>query len=84
MNESEKATKAKDEYVSKVAKSFVDTAKDARIKDMGLSDKDSEIAKQFISDRFHVWGSDFHYWDENREYDEDSYYEPGIEKEKFK
>lgn len=87
VNDSEEAGKTKYSYMSKIAESFVEIAKDARIRDMGISEvEDSKIAKQFISDRFHdeLFSQDFSYYDNNFEYNEDHFYRPDIETNKFK
>ena len=77
--ESQKAKKAKDSRLRELARSHVDAIKEAKLNDLKISGPDREIAKQYISDRF----DDF-YWDENLEYNVDNYYEPWIDKERFK
>ena len=78
-NDSIAATKAKDDRVKKVAKEYVDVIKEAKIKDLKISDKDKEFAKQYISDRFYD-----HYYDLNLEYNIDHFYEKWVDNEKFK
>ena len=78
-NAAESAGNAKDKYVSKLGKEYVDVIKEAKIKDMKIPDQYKSLAKEVISSSFY----DF-VWDGNMQYNPDSYYEPGIEKQKFK
>lgn len=77
-DESEKATKAKDARVKEIASQYVDKIKDAKLDDMHITEY-RDIAKKYIDGSFY----DF-FWDENLEFNVDSYYEPGIEKQKFR
>lgn len=76
--ESEKAANAKDKRVSEVARSYVDTIKEAKLNDMNIT-KNRDVAKKYVSDTFYD-----HYWDGNLEYDPDNYYERWVDDEKFK
>jgi hypothetical protein len=76
---SRRATEAKNAYVDKKAKEYLNTLKEAKLKDLGITDN-LETAKKYVSDRWtHPWHSGG-----NLEYDVDNYYEPWVEKEKFK
>lgn len=77
--ESQNATEKKDAYVKKMAKDYVSSIKDAKIKDLNLSEEDSKLAKEFISSNF-----DSYIWDGNLEYNPDHYYEKWVDKEKYK
>lgn len=72
------ATKAKDQRQKQIAKEYIDSIKEAKIRDLNITEN-SDFAKQYISSKF----NDF-YWDENLEYNPDSYYDKWVEKEKFK
>lgn len=76
--ESVEATKAKDARKNQLAKEYVDKIKEAKLDDLKIIDN-RELAKQYISSKF-----DDYYWDENLEYNPDSYYDKWVEKEKFK
>lgn len=78
-SESKKATAAKNQRRSDLAKAYVDTIKEAKLNDLKITGSDREIAKKYVSDRF----DDF-YWDENLEYNPDNYYESWVEKSHFK
>lgn len=77
-NESEKATKAKEARVKEIANQYVDKIKDAKLDDMKITEY-RDVAKKYIDGSF----DDF-FWDENLEFNVDSYYEPGLEKQKFR
>lgn len=77
-NESKKATKAKEARVKEIANQYADKIKDAKLDDMKITEY-RDIAKKYIDGSF----DDF-FWDENLEFNVDSYYEPGLEKQKFR
>lgn len=65
------ATNAKNAYVDKKAKEYVDRLKEAKLDDLHITEN-REIAKKYLSDR---WNNDY-YWDKNLEYNDDnSYYD---------
>ena len=68
----------KNSYVDRRAKAYVDTIKDAKIKDLKITDNIEE-AKKYISSSF--YGS---YWDNNLEFNYDHYYEDWVDKATFK
>lgn len=78
MNDSIKATEAKERRVKDIGKEYTNTIKEAKLDDLGIT-KNRDIAKKYISDRF-----DDYYWDNNLEYNPDSFYESWVDKEKFK
>lgn len=75
---SQKATAAKEKRVNELAKSYVDTIKSAKLKDLGITQNNAE-AKKYISSKF-----DDYYFDNNLEWNPDNYYDSSIEKLKFK
>lgn len=77
-NASEKAGRAKEKYVEKMAKDYINTIKDAKLKDINITEY-KEVAKNFLSSKF----NDF-VWDGNLEYNPDHYYESWVDSEKFK
>lgn len=78
LEESENATKAKDRRKRQIAKEYIDEIKEAKLNDLNIIEN-RELAKQYISSKF-----DDYYWDENLEYNPDSYYDKWVEKTKFK
>ena len=77
-NASEKAGRAKEKYVEKMAKDYVDTIKEAKLKDLNITEH-REAAKSFLSDKFNDFA-----WDGNLEYNPDHYYESWVDKKQFK
>lgn len=76
--ESVAATAAKRAYVDKMAKSYVNVIKEAKLNDLNIMENRG-IAKQFISDRF-----DAFVWDGNLEYNDDHFYEDWVDKQRYK
>ena len=75
---SEKAADAKRARVKELSNSYVDRIKDAKLDDMKIT-KNRDAAKKFVSGRF----DDF-YIDDNLQYNPDYYYEPWVDKQKYK
>lgn len=76
---SEKATREKNKRLEELAKDYVDVIKEAKLDDLKITGPERKKAKDYISDRF----DDF-YWDDNLEYNVDNYYEPWVDKARFK
>lgn len=76
---SKDATKKKNDYVKKLAKQYMDTIKDAKIKDLNITDN-IELAKKYLSGDF----NNKYVWDMNLEYNDDNFYESWVDKERFK
>lgn len=72
---SENAARAKEKYVQEKADAYIDTIKNAKVKDMKIKDSDADFVKQYVSGKF-----DDYVWDENLEYNPDHYYTEGFEK----
>lgn len=71
---SQKYTKEKEDYIKRIAESYIDKIKEAKLTDLNITGEDRKIAKAYISDRF----NDF-YWDGNLDWNPDNFYEPGWE-----
>lgn len=70
---SAEATNKKEAYLDKIINEYTESVKDAKIKDLSLD----ENAKKYLDGKL-----DF--WDENLEFNVDNFYEPWVEKVKFK
>lgn len=80
-DDSVKASRAKSDYVENVGKSYYERVKDAKIKDLNITEN-VDLAKKFLKNNFK---SDFnYYWDGNLEYNPDSYWEDYDPNRKFK
>ena len=77
---SDDAANRKEEYVRNVAKTYVNAIKDAKMKDLHISEKDKAFARDYVSDSL----DDFDYYDGRFQYNPDNYYEPWLDSEKFK
>lgn len=79
LEESMKATAAKENYANKAVKFFAENElKDAKIKDLNITEN-IELAKKYLKTDKNIF-----YWDENLEYNPDSYYGDWVEKSRFK
>lgn len=77
-SESAKATRALDAYVSKKGKEYIDTIKEAKLKDLNIT-KNKEVAKRYLNDKFEDY-----YLDESLTYNPDNYYDSWVDDAKFK
>lgn len=76
---SEDAANRKEAYVRNVAKEYVNAIKDAKMKDLHISEKDKAFARDYISDSL----KDFEYYDGRFQYNPDHYYESWLDSKKF-
>lgn len=73
------ATRAKDAYVAQKAKDYIDVIKEAKVKDLNITEN-IDLAKKFVSDKW----TDNMYYDENLEFNPDNFYDSWVDKEKYK
>ena len=76
--ESTKAAKELEAYISKKGKEYVDVIKEAKLKDLNISDN-KELAKRFVSGKF----DDF-FFTKSLTYNPDNYYESWVDNEPFR
>lgn len=69
-DESRRALEKRNEYVEKMARDYSDTIKDAKIKDLNVSESEAKYIREFISGEF----NDFIYED-NLVWNPDNYYD---------